>query len=85
MDLGLSTQACFVKLYTKYTTQRGVEGGWGMRSGGRFPSAGEKDQRSRNRRGETKAHRMVSQVNRRIPWIHHPEHDNRLVASSGKV
>ena len=39
-------------------------GGGGARSGGRFPSAGKNDQRPRNRRGETKAHRMVSQVNR---------------------
>ena len=63
--LDISTQECFVKLYTKCTSQRGVEGG-GERglSGGRIPSAGEGDQRPRNRRGETKAHRMVSQVNR---------------------
>ena len=33
-------------------------------SGGRFPSAGENDERPRNRGEETEAHRMVSQVNR---------------------
>ena len=47
-----------------YTLPRGDGGGGEGRSGGRFPDADEKDQRPRNRRGETKAHRMVSQVNR---------------------
>ena len=71
-------------IYNIYEVTRGGEGGAG-RSGERFPRAGKNDQRPRNRRGETKAHQMESQVNQRILWIPRPEHDNRLVASSGKV
>ena len=81
LPFSLPSASSLLKLPIIYNGTSGGEG----RSGGRFPSAGEGDQWPRNRRGETKAHRMVSQVNRRIPWIPRLEHDNRLVASSGKV